>query len=203
MHSSTLILIDQAKTLGNDVYKVASELLDDSRFDIWSGSSKPEQHHYGPHGLTIHTHEIMALAFSAKGNLKLDIDPIELYLSVLFHDSGKLFDYSPVYQDVSDPRGGDEEFVTNYIDWKPNPHKRLIHHISRSALIWHDAAMIVPQIYDKYHDLVIHNILAHHGRREHGSPVMPKTKAAWLLHLCDSISARMNDCDRLDFVKIP
>ena len=44
MHTSTTILIEQAKSLGNDVYKVASELLNDSRFDIWSGSSKPEQH---------------------------------------------------------------------------------------------------------------------------------------------------------------
>ena len=187
MHTSTTILIEQAKSLGNDVYKVASELLNDSRFDIWSGSSKPEQHHYGPHGLTIHTHEIMVLAFSTIDNLKLDINPIELYLSVLFHDSGKLFDYSTV----------------DNLHFSPATHRRLIHHISRSALIWHDASMIEPQIHDKYHDLVLHNILAHHGRREHGSPVMPKTRAAWLLHLCDSISARMNDCDRLDFVKIP
>lgn len=187
MHTSTLILIKQAKSLGTDVYNVASELLNDSRFDIWSGSSKPEQHHYGTNGLTIHTHEVMELAFSAKGNLKLDIDPIELYLSVLFHDSGKMFDY----------------FTTNNINFSSAPHKRLIHHISRSALIWHDASSNVPQIHDKYHDLVLHNILSHHGKREHGSPVMPKTKTAWLLHLCDSISARMNDCDRQDFVKIP
>jgi 3'-5' exoribonuclease len=187
MHTSTLKLIDQAMALGTDVYKVAVELLEDTRFDIWSGSSKPEQHHYGTNGLTIHTHEVMVLAFNAKYDLKLDIDPIELYLSILFHDSGKLYDYITV----------------DNIHFASAPHKRLIHHISRSGLIWHDASTIVPQIHDKYHDAVLHNILAHHGRREWGSPVMPKTKAAWLLHLCDGISARMNDCDRLDFTKIP
>jgi 3'-5' exoribonuclease len=187
MHKSTLILINQAKTLGDDVYKVAAELLEDQKFDIWSGSSKPEQHHYGPHGLTIHTHEVMMLVFSTIDTLKLNIDPIELYFSVLFHDSGKMYDYMTV----------------DNINFVSTPHKRTIHHISRSALIWHDASMVVPQIHDKYHDSVLHNILAHHGRREWGSPVMPKTKAAWLLHLSDGISARMNDCDLIDFVKNP
>jgi len=187
MHTSTLKLIDLAKELGSDVYQVAEYILSDLRFDVWSGSSKPEQHHYGKHGLTIHTHEVMMLAFGAKKTLKLDIDPIELYFSVLFHDSGKLYDYTTI----------------DNIHFASAPHKRMIHHISRSGLIWHDASSIVPQIHDKYHDSVLHNILAHHGRREWGSPVMPKTKAAWLLHLCDGISARMNDCDRLDFVHIP
>lgn len=205
MHRSTLILIDQAKSISNDVYKVASELLNDSRFDIWSGSSKPEQHHYGKHGLTTHTHEVMALAFGARQNLQLEnnIDAIELYFSVLFHDSGKMYDYSPLYRDISDPRSDKDKFVTDYGEWTPTRHRRTIHHISRSALIWHDASTIVPELHDKYHDAVLHNILAHHGRREWGSPVMPLTKTAWLLHLCDSISARMNDCDRIDFVKIP
>lgn len=75
-----------------------------------------------------------------------------------------------------------------------------IHHISRSALIWSHAVVEHPEFSDKYHDVVLHNILSHHGSREWGSPVAPKTQAAWLLHLCDGISARMNDCDRLDLV---
>lgn len=29
---------------------------------------------------------------------------------------------------------------------------------------------------------------------------LAKTQTAWLVHLCDGISARMNDCDRLDLV---
>jgi len=201
MHPSTLNLIDQAKSISNDVWKIAAEVLEDSRFDIWSGSSKSEQHHYGKHGLTIHTYEVMSLAFGIRTNLSLErkIDKIELYFSVLFHDSGKMYDYSPVHRDVSDPRSDKDEFVTDYVEWTPTPHRRTIHHISRSGLLWHDAAQLVPQIYDKYHDNVLHNILAHHGRREWGSPVMPLTKTAWLLHLCDGISARMNDCEKIDF----
>ena len=163
--------------LGSNVSKVAEYILLDYKFDIWSGSSKPEQHHYGRHGLTIHTNEVMMVAFNVKNLLVPNIDPIELYLSVLFHDAGKIYDYT----------------TTDNIDFTPTDHRRLIHHISRSALIWHDASTIVPKIYDNYHDRVLHNILSHHGMREWGSPVMPKTRIAWLLHLSDSMSARMND----------
>ena len=186
MHRSTEILIDQANTFSIPTRIVANELLFDPKFDMWSGSSKPEQHHYGKHGLAIHTHEVMAIAFSTKINLELEIDPVELYLSVLFHDSGKLWDYT----------------TEDYVNWTSTPHKRLIHHISRSGLMWHDAAQKNPDVYDKYHDVVLHNILSHHGQREYGSPVAPKTRTAWLLHLSDAMSARMNDCDKQDLVKV-
>ena len=39
-----------------------------------------------------------------------------------------------------------------------------------------------------------------HGQREWGSPVMPKSRVAWLLHLSDGISARMADCETTDHV---
>lgn len=34
------------------------------------------------------------------------------------------------------------------------------------------------------------------------SPVAQKTRVAWLLHLCDGISARMDDAETLDVVKV-
>jgi 23S rRNA maturation-related 3'-5' exoribonuclease YhaM len=70
-------------------------------------------------------------------------------------------------------------------------HKKRIHHITRSALIWGEIAKD-----NRYKDIdeVLHAILAHHGNKEFGSPVSPQTKLAWMLHLCDGISARMNDC---------
>jgi 3'-5' exoribonuclease len=89
----------------------------------------------------------------------------------------------------------------SYNVWSGTEHKRTIHHISRSALVWNSAVATHSLKYGKYTDSVTHNILSHHGQREWGSPVMPKTKAAWLLHLCDGISARMNDADKWDFVK--
>jgi 3'-5' exoribonuclease len=177
-------LIEHAHTLG--VYDIAATVIADPRFEVWSGSSKPHQHHYGKGGLIQHTYEVVELCISNVNLLKLDIDPIEIYLSALFHDVGKMWDYEPVDK--------------NYKEWRGTEHKRLIHHISRSALVWNSACIHHCFKYNKYADNVTHNILSHHGMREWGSPVMPKTKAAWLLHLCDGISARMNDADKFDKV---
>ena len=181
------LLIDVANRL--DVFDIASWVISDPRFALWSGSSKPEQHHYGKGGLVRHTYEVVELCFTNIKALKLNIDPVEMYLSALFHDCGKMWDYEPI--------------DGNFQNWHGTAHKRLIHHISRSALFWNDACRNTGKYglkYNKYCDTVTHNILSHHGMREWGSPVMPKTKAAWLLHLCDGISARMDDADKCDFL---
>ncbi len=47
--------------------------------------------------------------------------------------------------------------------------------------------------------LLLHMLLSHHGKKEWGAPVLPKTPEAMLLHFCDQISATMQDClDLLD-----
>lgn len=180
------LLIDKAVEL--DVYDIAAIVIADPRFVLWSGSSKPEQHHYGKGGLCQHTYEVVQLCLTTNETLNYNLDPVEIYLSALFHDCGKMWDYEPINED--------------YTKWQGTDHKRLIHHISRSAITWNHACAFHAFRYGKYSDRVTHNILSHHGLREWGSPVMPKTKAAWLLHLCDGISARMNDADKIDFVKV-
>lgn len=192
-------LIKHAEVL--DVYDIASVVISNPRFELWSGSSKPEQHHYGKGGLIKHTYEVVELCFANINTLKLNIDPIEMYLSALFHDCGKMWDYEPAHIDTSDPRSDEISYKLDYGRWNGTRHKRMIHHISRSVLVLNDALKVNPHKYAKYADCVTHNILSHHGKREYGSPVMPNTKAAWLLHLCDSISARMDDVDKYDFVK--
>ena len=193
-------LIDRAKILR--VYDIASVVIDDPRFELWSGSSKEHQHHYGKGGLVQHTCEVVDLCFANISALQLNLDPVEVYLSALYHDCGKMWDYEPHHVDISDPRGHDTSYEVDYNSWHGNEHKRLIHHISRSALVWNSACIQHGgKYYNLYADRVTHNILSHHGHREWGSPVMPKTQAAWLLHLCDGISARMNDANKWDFVQ--
>lgn len=185
-----------------DVYDISAVVISDPRFELWSGSGKAHQHHYGKGGLIRHTYEVVNLCLANMQALDLlDIDPIEIYLSALFHDCGKMWDYEPIYKDVSDPRKNESKLITDYCDWTGTSHKRLIHHISRSALRWNEACSQYSFKYGKYADSVTHNILSHHGCREYGSPVAPKTKAAWLLHLCDGISARMDDADKMDLLK--
>lgn len=169
------------------------------QFEYWSASHNSLLHHYGRGGLIRHTWEIVDLGMNIIPTLDLcgKVSPIEFFLAALFHDTGKMFDYELVEYDTGTYGDPKPEY------WKPNDHRRLIYHVPRSALIWHDVVRKFPELEAKYHDLVLHDILAHHGKREFGSPVAPKTRAAYLVHLCDSISARMDDCERIDAVKNP
>lgn len=173
---------------------VAKEILDNPDFLIWSGAGKPNQHHYGKHGLIIHTTEVVDLCLMNNSFFQRDkskfVDDEKLFLAALYHDSGKIFDYAPI-----DTLGKD----VPYKDWDGTLHKREIHHISESHVIWRLVAAKTNYKDEKLE--VSHAILAHHGLREWGSPVSPHSRIAWMLHLCDGISARMDDCDRWDMVK--
>jgi 3'-5' exoribonuclease len=43
---------------------------------------------------------------------------------------------------------------------------------------------------------VLHIILSHHGRLEHGSPVVPCTREATLVHFVDNLGGRLGSFDR-------
>ena len=47
-------------------------------------------------------------------------------------------------------------------------------------------------------EAVLHIILSHHGRLEHGSPVLPCTREATLVHFCDNLGGRLGSFDRLE-----
>jgi 3'-5' exoribonuclease len=47
-------------------------------------------------------------------------------------------------------------------------------------------------------EAVLHIILSHHGRLEHGSPVVPCTREATLVHFCDNLGGRLGSFDRLE-----
>lgn len=181
----------QLRKIANDldVEIMSSVVIEDSRFSVWSGSSKPNQHHYGMGGLAKHTLEVATLCI--RNNCFLEeskkVSEKHLFLAALFHDAGKMWDYEPASLEYSIKNG------TGLDEWRGTGHKNLIHHIARSALIWEETAKFF-NFPDR--DEVLHAILSHHGLREWGSPVAPRSRLAWLLHLCDSISARMDDCDK-------
>ncbi len=45
---------------------------------------------------------------------------------------------------------------------------------------------------------VLHIILSHHGALEHGSPVLPCTREATLVHMIDNLGGRLGSFDRLE-----
>jgi 3'-5' exoribonuclease len=110
------------------------------------------------------------------------IEEKKLFLAAFFHDVGKMWDYEPL--------------DAGYKQWKGTFHKRHIHHITRSALVWQQCA---GNVFDSnFVDEVLHAILSHHGSREFGSPVAPNTKLAWMVCFCDGLSARLDDAGRWD-----
>ena len=189
-------LQNQADTYG--VSALVQPVLTDKRFNIWSGAGKPIHHHYGDGGLCKHTYEVWMLCRNIVGAYRCynvepyeakDINLQELLISVIWHDYGKIWDYQK-----------DENGVWE----KHDNHARQIHHISRSAMEFqkHYEYLVTQTLYLAHAtinpDNITHNILAHHGMREWGSPVAPATREAWILHLADNMSARLDDCDKHD-----
>lgn len=172
------------------VCNIADRLLNNTKFLAQSGSLHSVAHHNGQHGLLRHTWEVCSLVLQVAAFYEAlhKIDKTELFLSALFHDYGKVWDYA---------------YDTETKKWSdtPSKHRRRIHHIQRSAIEWEMIARemgVDPERTER----ITHNILAHHGQREWGSVIAPFTREAWILHLCDGISARVDDCDRLDMTTV-
>lgn len=171
--------------------EIAGEVLDDPDFAVWTGSSKPHKHHYGKGLLAEHTCEVAEIALANNAYFEKTgkgVDKTKLFLACLYHDVGKMWDYEPLDPDLVDPE---------MKHWKDTRHRFRIHHISKSGLVWCRAAA-------KYGwseadtEEVWHCVLSHHNLKEWNSPVQPKTRMAWLLHLADGMSARMDDCVKRD-----
>jgi 3'-5' exoribonuclease len=56
----------------------------------------------------------------------------------------------------------------------------------------------VPGFPEELGAAVLHIILSHHGALEHGSPVVPCTREATLVHMIDNLGGRLGSFDRLE-----
>lgn len=203
MNDRTSDLRDMALNIGKDVAKISEEVLSLPKFSTHSACSHIQGHHYGQHGLSQHTFEVASLCMVNAGISDMIgnrlVNTNVLFLSALFHDVGKIWDCESSIGSLRAFEGGGGGFP---VIWTGTTHKRKIHHISKSAIIW-SKAVEKTQLFKDIEDEVLHCILSHHGSRQFGSPVAPLSREAWILHLCDSLSARSNDCDRLDMLNLP
>jgi 3'-5' exoribonuclease len=159
----------------------------DNGFTVCSGSASPDHHHYGDGGLIKHTYEVVNLCMIVSEQYPNVVCKRQAYIAALYHDYGKTYDYE---------RNSDGQ-------WCASEHKYKIHHIPRSYHHWQSTyedlslKLLTSKFSNKEAMEIGHAILAHHGHHEYHSPVEPRTKLAFLLHYCDAISARMDDCNRL------
>ena len=56
----------------------------------------------------------------------------------------------------------------------------------------------IPGFPDELAAAVLHIILSHHGQLEHGSPVLPATREATLVHMIDNLGGKLGSFDRLE-----
>lgn len=132
------------------------------------------------HGLLEHTLSV-AQAVSAAANFFPGIDRDVAVTGALLHDIGKCVAYNddPLAIDLTDAGRLQGEIPLGY-------------YAVRRAI--EDLPGFDPSLAQ----CVLHIILSHHGSLEHGSPVVPATREAVLVHMIDNLGGRLGSFDRLE-----
>ena len=129
-------------------------------------------HHVYLGGLLEHTLSVAAMAMKACDHYR-ELNPDLVLAGVLLHDLGKTaeltYQRSFGYSDAGN----------------------LIGHISMEAEWINRAAGRIPEFPETLRLLVLHMVLSHHGRLEFGSPVVPKTPEALLVHYLDDLDGKL------------
>ena len=132
------------------------------------------------HGLLEHTLSV-AQAVSAAAAFFPGIDRDVALSGALLHDLGKTVAYNddPMAIDLTDAGRLQGEIPLGY-------------YLVRREI--EEIAGFDPSLAQA----VLHIILSHHGSLEHGSPVLPATREAVLVHMIDNLGGRLGSFDRLE-----
>jgi 3'-5' exoribonuclease len=163
-----------------------------SLLDVFFGESSPiwERFRDAPaaklyhqayrHGLLEHTLSV-AQAVSAASGFFPGIDRDVAVTGALLHDIGKTEAYNddPLAIDLTDAGRLQGEIPLGY-------------YLVRRRI------EDIPEFDPALAQAVLHIILSHHGSLEHGSPVVPATREAVLVHMIDNLGGRLGSFDRLE-----
>jgi 3'-5' exoribonuclease len=137
-------------------------------------------HQAYPHGLLEHSLTV-AQAVSAISATFPGVDRDVAVTGALLHDIGKLDAYATEGHSIS---FSDEGRLQGEI--------ALGYYCVRRAV--EELEGFPPELAQA----VLHIILSHHGALEHGSPVVPCTREATLVHMIDNLGGRLGSFDRLE-----
>jgi 3'-5' exoribonuclease len=151
---------------------------------LWpSYRDAPAAKHYHQayrHGLLEHSLGV-AQAVSAISATFPGIDRDVAVTGALLHDIGKIEAYQVKDEEISMSDRG-----------------RLYGEISLGYYTVRRAIEDLDGFPDDLANAVLHIILSHHGSLEHGSPVVPCTREATLVHMIDNLGGRLGSFDRLE-----
>lgn len=135
-------------------------------------------HHAFPGGLVTHTWQMLHMLSGLYPCLPYAIKVERCILGILFHDYGKVYEYS--------------------VEGDPREDMYLLGHIYISAYKLHDElkkvfcdaeGKISPTDTAEI-NRIVHCVLAHHGQRDYGSPVVPCLQEAVIINQLDNLSAK-------------
>jgi len=150
-------------------------------FKVSPGASR--HHHNYTGGLIEHTFEVWQLAEKLVEHYAGRLDRDLVLCGAALHDIGKTKSYS-LTAGVSEPT--DVGKLLNHVFVSASMVSNLWDRILPKGLKGKKAEHAAQS-----KTLLLHIILSHHGKLEWGSPVLPQTFEALLIHHCDQVSASM------------
>jgi 3'-5' exoribonuclease len=152
-----------------DYYGFAGACLEAIR----EAPASERNHHAYRHGLLEHTWSMLMLADEIRRHYTthygMEICRERVYLGVLLHDLGKIYDSEGVWHETT-------------------PHRHLVGHMAAGIRFLEEHKHLLDA--DLRDDLA-HIILSHHGTKEWGSPVVPATIEAIIVHQVDLLDSRV------------
>jgi 3'-5' exoribonuclease len=134
-------------------------------------------HHNYIHGLLEHSISVSRVADAIAGQYP-DVNRDLLMTGAILHDIGKVVEFN----------------YTKAIDYSDQG--RLLGHIVLGEKIVADAINRLESFPEETELQLLHLILSHHGEKEYGSPIRPKTPEAFILNHADDIDAKANVFER-------
>ncbi len=159
--------------------KLAVLLFDDSQFakHFRNASAAKLWHHNYLGGLLEHTLSMVQLCDFCADHYAVNRDL--LITAALLHDVGKIYELS----------------LNGYIDYTTEG--RLLGHITMAVQLITAKIQQIPEFPRSLKTHLLHCILSHHGVKENGSPVLPMTREAMILHAADDLDSRLGAFQRI------
>jgi 3'-5' exoribonuclease len=170
-------LISIAKSITNaDLRDLTLSFLQDGKISnlFKKAPAAKHMHHACLGGLLEHTLGVSRLA-DAVASLYPTVDRSLLLAGAILHDLGKLVEFNY------------ESFPYDYSD-----RGRLVGHMVLGIEMIQEKISGQPDFPEETGNRLKHLILAHHGRHEFGSPVLPMMLEAFVLHFIDDLDAKVD-----------
>lgn len=131
-------------------------------------------HHAYKGGLLEHTMSVVELCKFYAGKYNDSIDSELLIAGALLHDVGKVYEYAITPSGIDRTNEGE-----------------LVGHIAIGIEIINRAVSKLSNFSRYIQTELKHMVLSHHGEKEWGSPVVPKTTEAIVLHMADDLDSKV------------